>query len=114
MEQIKLSTIDTKYESDNKTYVKCIIKVETKNICYPTYRFIGIAKLHNGDKFDFNVGSKIALAKAERKAYKTVGKIIKRDSKYYISLSNSMSEFVAKAANMVKHNDEYIKKLVDK
>lgn len=112
---IKLSTVETRYQTDNKTYVKCILKTIiddniNKKVLPP---FVGIAKLHDGDKFDYNIGSKIALAKAERKAYKLVGKVIKEETEKLNNLLIDFEAFINKADNMVEHNSEYIKNIAN-
>jgi hypothetical protein len=120
MKQIKLSTVSTQYETDNKTYVKCILKVKLREIHYRDYRdsvilpkFYGIAKLHKGDNFDYDKGCRIALAKAERIAYKKVGLIIDGMLKALKETVVMMEDFVGKSIMMVEHNSEYIKKLAD-
>lgn len=111
--KIKLSTVSTKYETDNKSYVRCILKIklnggEEEAKLTPFY---GLATLHKDDKFDYSIGCRIALAKAERKAYKEIGKIINKELIKLQELETAIFDFVHKADKMVKHNTEYIKKL---
>ena len=111
--KIKLSTVSTKYETDNKSYVRCILKVklnggEEEAKLTPFY---GLATLHKDDKFDYNIGCRIALAKAERKAYKEIGKIINKELIKLQELEIAMCDFIDKANKMTEHNTEYIKKL---
>jgi hypothetical protein len=111
--KIKLSTVSTKYETDNKSYVKCILRTklnggkEGKQL--PP--FYGLATLHKDDKFDYNTGCRIALAKAERNAYKKIGKILAEEYESLANFINDLSNFIFKAKVMVKHNTEYIEKL---
>lgn len=111
--KIKLSTVSTKYETDNKSYVKCILKTKLnggkEGIQLPP--FYGLARLHIDDKFDYETGCRIALAKAERKAYKKIGKILEEEYKSLAKLINNLASFISKAKIMVKHNTEYIEKL---
>ncbi len=116
--KIKLSIIDTKYESNGKTYVKCIltcnlIHCET-NAKQKLPKFVGEAILKDDDKFDYQTGSKIALAKAERKAYKVIGKILKQEHENLFNLLTDLDNFIYKSESIVKHNTEYIKKLSNK
>lgn len=116
--KIKLSIVDTKYESNGKTYVKCIltcnlIHCET-NAKQKLPKFVGEAILKDDDKFDYQIGSKIALAKAERKAYKVIGKILKQGHENLFNLLTDLDNFIYKSESIVKHNTEYIKKLSNK
>ena len=115
---IKLSTVKTEYITDNKTFVKCILKTELtdnkekdKVTPMPLPPFIGIAKLHKEDKFDYQIGCRIALAKAERIAYKRISKILAKEYKNLSDLINDLDNFIFKAESMVKHNTEYIKNI---
>lgn len=113
---IKLSTVKTEYITDNKTFVKCILRTKLTNskdekTSKRLPPFTGIAKLHKEDKFDYQTGCRIALAKAERIAYKKVGKILAEEYKNIANFVIDLDNFISKAKNMVKHNTEYIKKL---
>lgn len=120
--KIKLSIVDTKYESNGKTYVKCILtcylvhhEINSKQpLSKFVSKFVGEAVLKDDDKFDYQIGSKIALAKAERNAYKAIGKILKEEHKNLFNLLKSLDDFVYKSESIVKHNTEYIKKLSNK
>lgn len=113
---IKLSTDKTEYITDNKTFVKCILKTKLTNNKEKVEQmylppFIGVAKLHKEDEFNYEIGCRIALAKAERIAYKRVGKGIAEEYKSLTNLTKDLDDFIYKAESMVKHNTEYIKKL---
>ena len=76
----------------------------------------GIIKLFslkyvNEDTFNYEIGCRIALAKAERIAYKRVGKGIAEEYKSLANFISDLDNFIYKAESMVKHNTEYIKKL---
>lgn len=68
----------------------------------------GSAICHNEDKFDFNKGAKIALAKAERCAYEDVSRAMKRKIKLAKSIITDGESFIKKADRIVNHNGEYI------
>ena len=72
-----------------------------------------IARIKENDKFDFELGCKIALAKAERKAYKCVRNIIKDELKKLSILIDNMTDFAIKSDKIIKHNTEYIKKITE-
>ena len=118
---IKLSTVKTEYITDNKTFVKCILKTKLtdkykdkskdKPIGLLLPPFVGVAKLHEKDEFNYEIGCRIALAKAERIAYKRVGKSMAEEYKNLTNFISDFDNFIYKAESMVKHNTEYIKKL---
>lgn len=69
-----------------------------------------IAKLSPDDNFDENIGMKVALAKAENKAYEQVCTNLK---KYMSSINNIVEQckdFFYKSANVIEHNDGYLRK----
>lgn len=117
---IKLSTVKTEYITDNKTFVKCILRTKLtdnkgkdkdKATGLPLPPFVGVAKLHKEDTFDYQTGCRIALAKAERIAYKRVGKGIAEEYKSLSDFISDLENFIFKAESMVKHNTEYIKNI---
>lgn len=64
----------------------------------------------NGDKFDVNVGKKVALAKAENLAYSYVNNWVKSANKELINACAAIREFSNKTNKVREHNVEYIKK----
>lgn len=68
------------------------------------------AYLKEQDSFDITKGKKVALAKAENKAYRKVGRILKL-AQEYINLANwQISSFSNKVDFVTNHNVEYINK----
>lgn len=68
------------------------------------------AYLKEQDSFDIAKGKKVALAKAENKAYRKVGRILKL-AQEYINLTNwQISSFSSKVDFVTHHNVEYINK----
>lgn len=68
------------------------------------------AKLDPADKFDVEIGKKVARAKAESSAYKFMAKkLAKVIDKSYDVIINSCQNFIEKAASVKRHNDEYLK-----
>ena len=109
MNPIKLSIKRTEYITDNKTYTKCILSCRLKG--QDLLPITAIARIKENDKFDFELGCKIALAKAERKAYKYVRDVIKSEFKRLSILIDNMTDFAIKSNKIIKHNTEYIKKI---
>lgn len=64
----------------------------------------------NGDKFDVNIGKKVALAKAENKAYSYVKNWMMLVHKEVVKTVRVMKDFKDKAEKVKSHNIEYMKK----
>lgn len=123
--EIKISFKEPKYHIDrvNKVVV-CILEGEPqypKTIDYTfttitdlTYTNINevkvkaIAKLSPGDNFDENVGMKVALAKAENKAYEQVCTNLKEYMRHVNVIIEQCKDFFFKSANVIKHNEDYL------
>lgn len=63
-----------------------------------------------GDKFDVNVGKKVALAKAENKAYSYVYNYFVRGTKDLENALKALKDFKNKVKRVKEHNIEYMKK----
>ena len=71
------------------------------------------ARLKDNDEFNYTKGCKIALAKAERKAYKYVVNLLKEEYNRYYDMANALNEFVFKGENIISHNTDYIKNITE-
>ena len=69
-----------------------------------------IAKLSPDDNFDENIGMKVALAKAENKAYEQVCVNLKEYMRSINTVINQCKDFFYKSANVIEHNDKYLEK----
>ena len=123
--EIKISFKEPKYHIDkaNKVVV-CILVGEArypKTIDYSitsitnlTFKDVedikvkAIAKLSPGDEFDENVGMKVALAKAENKAYEQVCINLKEYMRNINTIIEQCKDFFFKSANVIEHNNVYI------
>lgn len=118
--EIKIRFEEPQYEvNSEKGTVECFLKYE---VLYPEllrgmfflgerncFYANGFAKVNSGDVFDENIGKKISLAKAEKKAYKKVSNIIyKRVSQRVVKAVKIASDFVYKANRVSNHNEEYL------
>lgn len=118
--EIKIRFEEPEYEvNPEKGTVECLLRYE---VLYPDvlYRifFYGekvyfyansVAKVNNGDVFDENIGKKISLAKAEKKAYKKISNIIyKRINQKIVKAVKIASNFIYKANKVSEHNDQYL------
>lgn len=74
-------------------------------------------KCHDEDTYDVELGEKLALAKAEARAYRLVSNDLIRRMERLNDLYNSsmvlVEEFTEKAANASEHNLKYIKSMTD-
>lgn len=72
----------------------------------------GIAKCCPEDEYNFNIGRKIALARAEIKAYKYFKPYLKNVSELYKLISQKAGLLATKLENQIAHNKEYIKDII--
>lgn len=70
----------------------------------------GIARLSPNDTWDENNGMKVALAKAENKAYLKVGTACQLTISHLLKQVKTSENFLYKASNVMEHNVEYIDK----
>lgn len=74
--------------------------------------FKGIAKCCPEDTYDFNIGKKIALARAELKAYNCFDRICIKIINSAEKDIQELNKFKNKLWNQYKHNIFYVEKLV--
>lgn len=70
--------------------------------------FKGIAKCNPEDEYNFNVGKRIALARAEIKAYKYYNKFLIEFNDCYQRLATDSANLYDKLRKQISHNKEYI------
>ncbi len=68
----------------------------------------GIAKCNPEDDYNFNIGRRIALARAEIKAYKYYKKFLIEVNDYYQRLATDSANLYDKLRKQISHNKEYI------
>lgn len=107
---MKCKYVKVTYQVNDKV-TKCFLRV---NICdngevWERKTYVGKTICSNDDKFDFEIGKRIALAKAELKLYNWIGK---HTTKVIKSINEDLKEFENFrdfAIKQVKHNEEYLK-----
>lgn len=110
---MKISIINETYLVTNNTVI-CRIEYKVKfqkAKGYGTdlsYTSEGKATCKKGEKFDFNKGKKIALAKAEINAYHKQLQITKKYLNRYALFVLELSEFSSKAKSCIEHDNKYI------
>lgn len=123
--EIKISFEEPKYHIDraNKVIV-CILEGEAKypktidysftSITNLTFKDVedikvkAIARLSPGDDFNESIGMKVALAKAENKAYEQVCINLKEYMRSINTIIEQCKDFFFKSANVIEHNNVYI------
>lgn len=69
-----------------------------------------IAKCGAGDKFNAEVGKKVARAKAESRAYSRCANHLAKDMERSFMRLTILNNFIEKAYDCVEHNNKYLKK----
>ena len=117
--EIKIRFEEPRYEvKPEKGTVECFLKYE---VLYPDFLqgiFFhgekiyfyanGVAKVNGEDIFNENIGKKISLAKAEKKAYAKVRKRLMNRWYKIINTLNVVGGFIDKAYEVIDHNDKYL------
>lgn len=122
LEPIKISITNTTYYVNKKANtVGCHISFNIKgpdnaiNIIsllfdHDCYEVTAEAHLNPDDNFDFEIGKKVARAKAESMAYKRVSRMLVRIAYKMNEAIMSFGEFIDKAERVINHNDKYLAK----
>ena len=106
---MKCQYVKITYQVNDKI-TKCFLRV---NICdngnlFETRTYIGKSTCSNDDKFDFEIGKRIALAKAELKLYNRIQKYTTRIIKDINEDLMDFEKFRQFAIEQVKHNKKYL------
>lgn len=99
----------------NKTIVGIITSIRTDdNVLVPSSvrYFEGVAKCLDEDKYNYEIGKKIALARAEIKAFKYYSKILKGFANKHKHLYESSTELYTKLDTQIAHNKTYISNII--
>lgn len=68
----------------------------------------GIAKCHADDTFDVERGKRIAMAKAENKAYLKAVSYLEEKQKHLVFMNDAIEAFSSKAYHQCNHNVDYM------
>lgn len=71
----------------------------------------GVAVLAEGDEFNYEVGKKIALAKAENKCYEKTLRYLSKRCEELREFVRIVDEFSEKVVRVSEHNEDYIKRI---
>ena len=106
--------------NENKRTVSCITIAEivapyawdsSVHIPREIFKVVGTARCTADDKFDAERGRRIALAKAENKAYMKAAEYLSKRQEDIIFMDNAITEFRKKAYGQCGHNKDYIESL---
>ncbi len=118
--EIKIRFEEPRYEvNPEKGTVECFLRYEVlypellrgmfflgEKVCFHAW---GLAKVNSGDIFDENIGKKISLAKAEKKAYKKISNRIRKQVNLKVVRAIRIAkEFIEKTNKVSNHNDKYL------
>ena len=115
---MKISILEQTFKrNNNQTCCIIIAGIRDNNgeiIPSSPAKFIGIAKCCPGDKYDFNIGKKLSLARAELKMFNYFDKKAIKLRKVSEEVINDSKELSNKAAKQYYHNIQYIKDIISK
>lgn len=103
--------------NENKRTVSCITIAEIvapyawdSSVYIPSeiFKVVGTARCTADDKFDAERGRRIALAKAENKAYLKAAEYLSKRQEDIIFMDNAITEFRKKAHAQCTHNEDYM------
>lgn len=104
----------------NEVTCELLYYIEAPNEYHQIFGFVvgktlGVAKCHPDDTFSEETGRKIALAKAEAKAYLQAKREMEKRWANVIDTLNALedmfSDFTEKAVRAAEHNKEYIERI---
>ena len=122
LEPIKISITNTTYYVNTKANtVGCRLSFNIKGpdntidiisllFDHDCYEVTAEARLNPEDNFDYEIGKKVARAKAESMAYKRVSRMLVRIAYKMNEAMMSFGEFIDKAERVIIHNDKYLAK----
>lgn len=111
---MKLKVLKTEIKR-SKNITTCFLTValnDNGKIVKPSIKtFVGEAKCHD-EPYDYKIGKRIALARAEIRAYKYFKESMKNAINISKRFYDESSELHDKLVNQIAHNKNYIKDIV--
>ena len=93
----------------NVTYCSLIVSVVDEGNCLETKKFVGKATCNKDDKFDFEIGKRVALAKAELKLHKKIKSLIESTRNNLVDYVEELDNYITFTNKQIEHNTEYLK-----
>ncbi len=92
----------------NQTVAFLEVGLTDNNIIFDKISVTGTTKCCPEDEYNFKIGKRIALARAEIKAYKYYKKFLIEVNDYYQRLATDSANLYDKLRKQISHNKEYI------
>lgn len=96
----------------NETVAFLEVALTNNGVIIDSISVKGIAKCCPYDKYDFNIGRKIALARAEIKVYDYYKKIAIDLNYKHQTLATNFADLYDKLRKQISHNKEYIEDII--
>lgn len=104
-------------KQDIKRFKNCTIAflevaLINNNIIFSRTSVTGTARCCPEDEYNFKIGKRIALARAEINAYKYYEKFLIESNDYYQKLATDSANLYDKLRRQISHNKEYIRDII--
>lgn len=96
----------------NQTVAFLEVALTNNGVIIDSTEVKGIAKCNPEDEYNFNIGRRIALARAEIKAYKYFKPYLENISELYKIISEKAGLAATKLERQIAHNKEYIEDII--
>lgn len=96
----------------NQTVAFLEVGLTDNNIIFDKVSVTGTARCCPEDEYNFNIGKRIALARAEIKAYKYYKKFLVEFNDCYQRLATDSANLYDKLRKQISHNKEYIEDII--
>lgn len=96
----------------NQTVAFLEVGLTDNNVIFDKISVTGTAKCNPEDDYNFNIGRRIALARAEIKAYKYYKNFLIEFNDCYQRLATDSANLYDKLRKQISHNKEYIEDII--
>lgn len=96
----------------NKTIAFLEVALTDNNVIYDEASVTGIARCCPEDEYNFKIGKRIALARAEIRAYKYYKKFLIEFNDCHQRLATDSANLYDKLRKQINHNKEYIGNII--
>ena len=111
---IKLKFSNPVISLEGKSTFMCIsVLIEVNGDIKKIKRFTRKITLKEGDKYDLNCAVRILKTMIEKDAYAWAHKLISKELKSAAKYTHSLSTFAINASHIIKHDEEYLKALLE-
>ena len=96
----------------NQTVALLDVGLNSNGVIIDKINVVGIANCCPEDKYDFNIGKRIALARAEIKVFKYFKPYLENTAEVYNKIAEDSKILAIKLEKQIAHNEAYINKIV--